>query len=60
MQILYWRIKQDGLVVASGSGEASRSLAEMAHYAMVYAEDGPVSCFIRTPTGKWKPHDADN
>lgn len=59
MQILYWRIRQDGLVVASGSGEQSRAMAEMMHYALVYGEDGPVSLYTRTPRGKWEPYGAD-
>lgn len=35
-----WRIRQGGLVVASGSGPAEAAKREAAHYALIYAQDG--------------------
>lgn len=50
-----WRIKQDGLVVASGGGpDAEASKREAAHYALMYAQDGPpVDMFYRVGK-RWK------
>lgn len=49
-----WRIKQEGLVVASGSGEAETAKREAARYALVYAQDGPpVEMYYRTGR-RWK------
>lgn len=38
---LHYRIKQDGLVVASAEGQSAD--AEIAHYAAVYGQDGPIT-----------------
>jgi len=35
-------VYQDGTKVAGGSGPYERCKAEAAHYAMMYAQDGPV------------------
>lgn len=38
-----FEVWQDGMMVASGSGPRDRAMAEMAHYATVYGQDGPVA-----------------
>jgi len=43
-----FRLKQDGLVVASAEGPTA--LAEIKHYAMVYGQDGHV--VIQRPNGR--------
>lgn len=49
-----WRIKQDGLVVASGSGPEEAAKREAARYALVYARDGtPVEMSYRIGK-RWK------
>lgn len=47
-----YRLKQNGLIVAFAMGnEAER---EIMHYAMIYAQDGPVTVERRAANGKWK------
>jgi hypothetical protein len=49
-----WRIKQEGLVVASGNAEPEAAKREAARYALVYAQDGPpVEMYYRTGK-RWK------
>ena len=53
-----FRIIQDGMTVVSASGTDQRQLkAEAAHYAMMYAQDGPVQVKFssRRSTRKVKP-----
>ena len=38
-----FHVKQDGLVVAAGSGPIEDVRREAAHYAAVYRQDGPVT-----------------
>ena len=50
-----WRIKQDGMIVASGSGAALAAKREAAHYALMYAQDGPpVEMSYRASGQRWK------
>ncbi len=43
-----YQVIQDGMVVASAWGrDHDRVLAEAAHYAAVYAQDGPVELRIK-------------
>jgi len=50
-----WRVKQDGMVVASGDAPDRRAAdRELAHYAMVYGQDGPVTVETRTGKNKWR------
>jgi hypothetical protein len=46
-----FRLLQDGLVVA-----AATSLADIAHYALVYGQDGPV-CVEARVNGRWRKFD---
>lgn len=39
-------VVQDGIIVASGDGPYEQAVAEANHYAMVYAQDGPVEVKI--------------
>lgn len=42
-----FEIEQDGMVVASGSGSDRDRIRSMAmHYALMYAQDGPVTMRI--------------
>ena len=47
-----FRLKQDGMVVASAEG--SRAAELIAHYALVYGQDGPVK-IERLVRGRWRP-----
>jgi hypothetical protein len=52
--MMEWRIKQGGLVVASGSGPAEAAKREAARYALTYARDGsPVEMNYRVGK-RWK------
>ena len=46
-----YRIKQDGLVVASASGPGA--LREIKHYAAQYVQDGDIDFEIRQD-GRWR------
>ena len=46
-----FRLKQDGIPVAWAEGP--QALGEICHYAMVYAQDGPVMIEHHT-NGKWR------
>jgi hypothetical protein len=49
-----WRIKQEGMIVASGRADAEAAKREAARYALVYAQDGqPVDMYYRTGK-RWK------
>lgn len=52
----HWRIKQEGMVVASGTCSDRRTmLSEMSRYALVYGQDGPIEAMeTRTGKNKWK------
>lgn len=50
-----FRIIQDGQPVAGGDApDRKTAMREMIHYAMVYGQDGPVTCQMRTGKNKWK------
>lgn len=51
MSRLEYRIKQGGMVVASAEGP--RADAEIAHYAAVYGQDGPLTIEQRV-AGEWR------
>jgi len=52
-----YRLIQDGQVVASTEGE--HALREIKHYALVYAQDGPVTIQKRRDM-KWENWETDN
>jgi hypothetical protein len=37
-----FEVRQEGMLVAMSSGPRDRALADIMHYASVYAQDGPV------------------
>lgn len=48
LQEYEYQVVQDGVVVASAWGrDRARVLAEVAHYAALYAQDGPVELRIK-------------
>lgn len=53
----YGRVLQDGIPVASVSSEdRGRMLANLSHYAAVYAQDGPVELQTRSGKSRWRRH----
>lgn len=52
-----YEVVQNGVVVASAWGLDKKSvLAEACHYAVIYAQDGPVELRIKPDHRKRKPH----
>jgi hypothetical protein len=49
-------VRQDGMVVASGSGPYEDIKREAAHYAAVYRQDGPVKVRVWKHKAKEPPH----
>ena len=43
----WFKIYQDGMAVAGGSGPYEFVKREAAHYAMMYGQDGPVKVVVR-------------
>ena len=54
----YFRIWQDGMVVASGDAPDRRSMErEMNHYAFIYSQDGPLQKVeARASKNRWREH----
>lgn len=48
-----YRLKQDGIVVAVVEGPSQSARQEIMHYAMMYAQDGPV-VIERIRNGRWE------
>lgn len=42
----FW-VRQRGIIVASGDGPYEEVKREAAHYAMIYAQDGPIKLMVR-------------
>lgn len=55
MEWAEFRIKQDGMIVASTSGPANSAEAEIMHYAMLYADEGDLAVEVKD-NGRWKTH----
>lgn len=54
MDYSYFRVLQDGLVVAEVQAPSySQGAREIAHYAMMYGQDGPVDVQERK-NGRWR------
>ena len=49
------RIMQDGLMVAQCSSKnEERMKAHLAHFAVVYGQDGPVRADVKYGKGRWR------
>lgn len=49
------RVIQDGQPVAwCESEDEGRMLAQLAHYTLMYGQDGPVEVQVRHGKGRWK------